>query len=158
MPSRTLILSMVVLVSPSLVDAQETDPVFFSEVISWDKVRTGETVILDQLTFVADSAQLTEEHLWILDDLSVYLLQHPRLRITITGHTNTKPQHAYCDALSAARAEAVKAYLVTMGVPEEVITTIGMGKQQPLYPDDTYDPQKQRRNQRVEVKLEEVKE
>jgi outer membrane protein OmpA-like peptidoglycan-associated protein len=52
--------------------------------------------------------------------------------IRVEGHTDAVPmKHGSNEALSKARAEAVKAYLVGQGVPSRHITAVGMGSSHP---------------------------
>lgn len=46
----------------------------------------------------------------------------------VVGHTDSFGSDAYNDRLSARRAEAVKAFLVSQGISASVISTSGMGK------------------------------
>jgi outer membrane protein OmpA-like peptidoglycan-associated protein len=54
------------------------------------------------------------------------------VRIVVTGHTDTSGSAGYNLALSQRRASAVKAQLVTDGLSEQNITTIGKGFTEPL--------------------------
>jgi len=51
--------------------------------------------------------------------------------VVVTGHTDRLGSHQYNQALSDKRAEAVKKYLVTKGVPADKVETMGAGKTQP---------------------------
>jgi OOP family OmpA-OmpF porin len=52
--------------------------------------------------------------------------------VVATGHTDRIGSMAYNDRLSMRRAQAVKAYLVSKGVPADRIYTEGKGKRQPV--------------------------
>ncbi|MFC5428484.1 outer membrane protein OmpA [Paraburkholderia denitrificans] len=52
--------------------------------------------------------------------------------VVATGHTDRIGSTAYNDRLSLRRAQAVKAYLVSKGVPADRIYTEGKGKRQPV--------------------------
>lgn len=53
-------------------------------------------------------------------------------KITIEGHCDVRGDAAYNQALSVRRAEGVKAYLVSKGVPAEQLATVGLGESHPL--------------------------
>ena len=50
----------------------------------------------------------------------------------MTGHTDRLGSDAYNQKLSERRAEAVRDYLVSKGVPKDKIEAIGMGEKQPV--------------------------
>ncbi len=54
-------------------------------------------------------------------------------------------------ALSQSRAQAVKAYLVSKGVPMAAISTLGMGPDQPVASNDT--DEGRARNRRIEFRV-----
>src|SRR5262252_807320 len=52
--------------------------------------------------------------------------------VLVTGHTDPIGTQAYNQKLSERRADAVRDYLVSKGVPKDKIETLGMGKTQPI--------------------------
>ncbi|MCE7877785.1 MAG: OmpA family protein, partial [Betaproteobacteria bacterium PRO3] len=52
--------------------------------------------------------------------------------VLVTGHTDRIGTQQYNQKLSERRADAVRDYLVSKGVPKDKIETLGMGKTQPL--------------------------
>jgi OOP family OmpA-OmpF porin len=52
--------------------------------------------------------------------------------ITVTGHTDRIGSHEYNLALSARRAESVKAYLVQTGIPADKVTARGVDGEDPV--------------------------
>jgi len=52
--------------------------------------------------------------------------------VLVTGHTDRIGTQAYNQKLSERRADAVRDYLVSKGVPRDKIETLGMGKTQPV--------------------------
>jgi len=50
----------------------------------------------------------------------------------VTGHTDRLGSDGYNQKLSERRADAVRNYLVSKGVPKDRIETIGMGEKQPV--------------------------
>lgn len=67
------------------------------------------------------------------------------------GHTDAIGTDAYNQALSIRRVEAVKAYLVSKGVPADQIKTEGKGESQPVASNQTRDGRAQ--NRRVEIEV-----
>jgi OOP family OmpA-OmpF porin len=52
--------------------------------------------------------------------------------ILVTGHTDRIGSQAYNQKLSERRADSVRNYMVSKGVPKDKIETLGMGKTQPV--------------------------
>ena len=52
--------------------------------------------------------------------------------VLVTGHTDRIGTQQYNQKLSERRADAVRDYLVSKGVPKDKIETLGMGKTQPV--------------------------
>lgn len=71
--------------------------------------------------------------------------------IVATGHTDSVGTVAYNEKLSVRRAEAVKSYLVSNGVPADRIYVSGKGKSQPIASNKTAAGRAQNRRVDVEV-------
>jgi outer membrane protein OmpA-like peptidoglycan-associated protein len=67
--------------------------------------------------------------------------------ITIEGHTSISGSPEYNQKLSERRAESVKRYLVSRGVPAEQLRAVGYGESRPLTTDPS--PEAQKLNRRV---------
>lgn len=72
--------------------------------------------------------------------------------ITIVGHTDSKGSDESNQKLSEARAKSVRAFLVKEGVPEDRVSTIGMGEAEPIADNETTEGRAN--NRRVEMILE----
>lgn len=70
-------------------------------------------------------------------------------RLNLTGHTDRAGSDRYNQALSLRRANAVKAAMMRLGVPENQIAVVGKGESQPLVP--TADGVREPQNRRVEI-------
>ena len=75
--------------------------------------------------------------------------------IIATGHTDSIGTDAYNQKLSERRANAVKDYLVSKGVPGNKITTLGKGETQPVASNKTKEGRS--KNRRVDVEFKGVK-
>jgi hypothetical protein len=73
-------------------------------------------------------------------------------RIVVSGHTDTVGSPSYNERLSERRAETVRGELVRLGVPADLITTIGMGERDLAVP--TGEGVREARNRRVEIVIE----
>lgn len=84
-----------------------------------------------------------------LAKVSGILLAYPGLKIQVEGHTDSVGSDAYNMKLSQQRADAVREYLVTQGVPPGTVTAVGLGKADPVASNDTAAGRQQ--NRRVEM-------
>jgi OOP family OmpA-OmpF porin len=84
--------------------------------------------------FDFDKAVLKPEGKAAIDtEIIAKLAQVQKLELVlVTGHTDRIGTQAYNQKLSERRADAVRDYLVSKGVPKDKIETLGMGKTQPI--------------------------
>ncbi|MEN9384861.1 MAG: hypothetical protein RL323_2004 [Pseudomonadota bacterium] len=87
--------------------------------------------------FDFDKSELKPEGRKSLSELNESLKGADLEMIVAVGHTDGKGSEAYNNRLSLARANAVKAYLVTLGIPSEKVQTDGKGKSEPVADNST---------------------
>ena len=103
------------------------------------------------IAFEVGNATLTAAGAKVLDDLVPILHQFSGRRFEIVGHTDDSGPREANVALSAARADAVKAYLAAKGIPAGDIVTSGAGPDRPIAPNNTADGRA--RNRRIEFRV-----
>lgn len=103
------------------------------------------------IEFESGKATLTESGRAILDQMSVALLKVKGRKVRLIGHTDNAGSRARNLALSQARAEAVKAYVVGKGVDRESIAVSGEGSDRPVA--DNRKAEGRARNRRIEFKV-----
>ena len=113
---------------------------------------TSEKVTFETDTFFAfDKSVLQPAGKAKLDDLASKL-QGTDIEVVIaTGHTDSTGSDAYNQKLSVRRAQAVKAYLVSKGLPAERVLADGKGEKQPVASNKIKEGRSQ--NRRVEVEV-----
>jgi len=84
-----------------------------------------------------------------LAKISGILLSHPGLTIQIEGHTDSVGSDEFNQKLSEQRADAVRDFLASQGVPASSMTAKGFGKTDPIASNDT--PEGRQKNRRVEL-------
>ena len=102
------------------------------------------------VAFENGKSQLTPSGRALLDKVAVPLIATPA-SIEVIGHTDNLGMRAANQALSEARAGAVKAYLGSRGVNPDLITTSGKGQDQPLGGNGS--AAERARNRRIEFKF-----
>lgn len=116
----------------------------------------SEQGLLDQtlanrtIEFETGSATLTPQGRAILDQMAGALAKMSSRTVEIIGHTDNSGNRTSNIALSQARADAVKGYLVTKGIASQQLTTTGVGPDQPIAPNDSADGRA--RNRRIEFR------
>ena len=85
----------------------------------------------DRVYFDLDRYSLKPSAQATLERQAVWLKQYANVTITIEGHCDERGTREYNLALGARRANAVKDYLVSLGIAPNRITTISYGKERP---------------------------
>jgi len=107
------------------------------------------TLILEGVTFITDSAELTAESKDTLDRTAASLRAWPNVKVEVGGHTDAVADNAYNMELSQRRAESVRAYLIHAGISANRLRAKGYGETRPIAPNDT--EAGRARNRRVEL-------
>jgi OOP family OmpA-OmpF porin len=88
--------------------------------------------------FGFDSAEITANGGELLDEVADRMVNdYPDISVTVEGYTDSRGDENYNQGLSLRRAESAKQELVSKGVPEDRITTVGMGESNPVASNDT---------------------
>lgn len=85
----------------------------------------------DTVYFAFDSAVLREPSRRVLRQQAAWLERNRGATVTVEGHADERGTREYNLALGARRAEAVRTYLVGLGVAPERIDTISYGEERP---------------------------
>lgn len=117
----------------SFMPVQVEEPVEEAQVAPAPAAPPMRRVTLDtDTTFGFDSDQLSDEGKQELDQIVDASETAENMQIQISGHTDRIGPEGYNEDLSRRRAEAVKEYLVSEGVPEESISLAALGESNPI--------------------------
>ena len=114
----------------------------------------GKKMVLEQVYFATNKADLLPASFEELNALLQYLSEHEKANITITGHTDNKGDEAFNQTLSELRAEAVANYLIENGIEAGRIHFRGYGSRKAIASNDTEEGRRQ--NRRVEFTITET--
>lgn len=103
------------------------------------------------IEFQSGSARLTPLGMSILDEMTAKMSQMGDTRFVVIGHTDDVGQRENNLALSHARAQAVKAYLVGKGITGDKLDVLGKGPDEPVADNTSADGRA--RNRRIEFKI-----
>ena len=107
--------------------------------------------VFENLEFETDKAIIRESSYTSLNELADLLKRKTEYKLNIDGHTDNVGKEKYNRKLSENRAEAVKKYLIGMGIDPLRITARGFGSTHPVAGNDT--PEGRQRNRRVEFTI-----
>lgn len=115
------------------------------------KTERGMLVTLGDILFELNRADVKLAGLQSLRKLGEFLQKYPNRQVLIEGHTDSSGGSALNDALSARRADAVKAALVntSIGLSPARISTVGHGEHFPVA--DNTNASNRALNRRVEI-------
>ncbi|MGF6181415.1 OOP family OmpA-OmpF porin [Massilia sp. UYP32] len=103
------------------------------------------------IEFESGKATLTPAGTEVLDGMTAALKKLNGVKVEVIGHTDNAGSRAGNLSLSQARAEAVKAYVVSQGIAEASIAVSGEGPDRPVA--DNRTPEGKARNRRIEFKV-----
>lgn len=95
-------------------------PAFFNQTIG------------DRVLFAIDQSTISPEGRTILDGQAQWLLTNADYRAVIEGHADEQGTREYNLALGFRRANAVREYLVSRGVPSARLEVTSYGKERPI--------------------------
>ncbi len=101
---------------------------------------------LAYIYFDFDKSELTEASRAILKQLADKFESTPNMALSIEGNCDERGTVEYNLALGQRRADAAKAYLISLGVDQGRISTISYGKEKPIDPGHTEEAWAKNRN------------
>ena len=105
----------------------------------------------DRVYFDLDSYSVRPEAQPRLDAQAAWLARYPQVTVRIEGNADERGTREYNLALGARRAEAVRSYLISRGVPAARIDTISFGKERPIAEGSNESAWAQNRNARTAI-------
>ncbi|MFZ9970243.1 MAG: OmpA family protein, partial [Bacteroidia bacterium] len=116
-----------------------------------DPIVANQRLVLENIFFDTDKSNLKSESEAELQRVFDWLEQNPKLRIEISGHTDSEGSDAYNLDLSKRRAGTVARYLVEKGLNAQRIQFEGYGETQPMASNETEEGRA--KNRRIEMKI-----
>jgi len=129
----------------------ERDPVYQApdaHVVAPTKTKVD---LIADTNYEFDKATLKPEGRQVLDQVAEQANSIELETLIATGHTDSTGPEAYNQKLSERRANSVKEYLVSKGVPADRIYTEGKGELEPVATNATREGRAQ--NRRVEIEI-----
>ena len=86
----------------------------------------------DRIFFDSDQSRLNDKARAIVERQVAWLRQNPQVSVWVAGNCDERGTQEYNLALGARRANSVRDYLVSQGVPASRISTVSFGKEKPI--------------------------
>jgi len=86
----------------------------------------------DRVFFETDSTDLTPTAVATLDKQAQWLQRYPNYTFIVEGHADERGTREYNFSLSARRAQTVRDYLISRGIPGNRFRTVSYGKERPV--------------------------
>ncbi|MBU0488477.1 MAG: OmpA family protein [Bacteroidetes bacterium] len=116
------------------------------------KMEVGKKIVLRNIFFDFNKSTLRPESTAELDRLAQLLVENPKLKIEISGHTDSKGTDEYNRELSERRAKAVVDYLIkNKNIPSSRLEYKGYGESQAIATNET--DEGRQLNRRTEFKI-----
>lgn len=93
---------------------------------------SGKAGSLTTVYFDFNSSSLSSSTRDALESNAAFLKENASVEIQIEGHCDERGGVQYNLALGERRANAVKQYLISMGVPSSRVSTVSFGKERPV--------------------------
>jgi len=92
---------------------------------------------LGDVFFGLDSTELTAEARGALQKDVDWMKKWASTKVMVEGHADSRGTNEYNLALGGRRADVVRSYLVSLGVPVDRITIVSKGEEQPFCNEET---------------------
>jgi outer membrane protein OmpA-like peptidoglycan-associated protein len=148
-----------------VADISEADEYAEEEYVDEDSIGMSESSaffeddhidLTQEVTFKTGSAELDQNGRETLDDVAwVIKSNDDRIaRVNVEGHTDATGSPELNQALSQARAQSVRTYLINRGVDSSKLTAVGYGESMPKFNESTATSDELSRNRRVDFAVE----
>src|SRR6476620_8893230 len=87
--------------------------------------------------FAYDSTDLSDEARRVLQKNVEWMKRWGSTKVMVEGHADSRGTNEYNLALGERRADAVRGYVVSLGVPAERVTIVSKGEEQPFCSEET---------------------
>ena len=109
----------------------DTSSVSRQHVLQFPLANITAPVLIRNVFYAFDSAELTENSTQALDSLVTLLNENPNVAIDLSAHCDYRGPEEYNLKLSQRRAESVVRYLIEHGIDDKRLSPVGYGKTRP---------------------------
>ena len=145
--------------TPTINPAQASslEDVTFYVKIPIDKIVINRTIVLENIYYDFNKADIRPEAAEDLDELVDLLTDNPDINIELSSHTDSRGEDEYNMELSQKRADAAIDYLIELGINSSRLIAKGYGETKPIVENAVKEKEHQK-NRRTEFKVVEIEE
>jgi outer membrane protein OmpA-like peptidoglycan-associated protein len=114
----------------------------------YDRVLSDGKIVANGIRFDVNKATIRPESMGVINEICALMKEHPELKFSIEGHTDSDGDADFNLGLSEKRAESVRNAMIGIGIEAERLITKGFGETIPVAPNDS--PEGKATNRRVE--------
>ncbi|MDT8400748.1 MAG: OmpA family protein [Bacteroidales bacterium] len=114
----------------------------------YDRFLQDGKIVSNGIRFDVGKATLRPESMGVLNEIYKMLSEHPEVKVSIEGHTDSDGDNDFNQKLSEDRAKTVMNQLISMGLSADHLTSKGFGESKPINTNAT--PEGKAENRRVE--------
>ena len=124
----------------------------FEKNLVLDKIVVNKSIVLDNIYYDLNKADIRDDAAFELDKLVVILIDNPNITVELSSHTDDRSTVDYNQDLSQRRAESAVSYIVSKGISENRMTAKGYGESKLIIPNAKTEKEHQI-NRRTEFKV-----
>ena len=114
----------------------------------YDKFLTGGKFVTTGIKFDVNKATIKPESMGTINYVVKMMQDHPELKFSVEGHTDSDGETAANQKLSETRSKAVMNEMIALGISSDRLSSKGHGESKPMAGNDT--PEGKAQNRRVE--------
>ena len=98
----------------------------------YDKLMQDGKIVANGIRFDVNKATIKPESMGVINSIYGLLHDHPELKLSVEGHTDSDGDEAMNQTLSEKRAQAVVDQLISLGIDGSRLTSKGWGETKPV--------------------------
>jgi outer membrane protein OmpA-like peptidoglycan-associated protein len=114
----------------------------------YDKFLVNGKFVTTGIRFDVNKATIKSESMGTINYVVKMMTDHPELKFSVEGHTDSDGENVANQKLSEARSKSVMNVMVNLGISADRLTSKGLGESKPMTGNDT--PEGKAQNRRVE--------
>ena len=103
----------------------------------YDKLMQDGKIVTSGIRFDVNKATIKPESMGVINSVCQLLKDHPEIKLSVEGHTDSDGDEAMNQSLSENRAQAVADQLISLGIDASRLTSKGWGENKPVAVNNT---------------------